>query len=100
MTARLRRAHGHFALPHGARCEGAEGVLVIRPEHLHLDAKACNSVSGTVSEIVYAGSETRIIAKLGDGAALVMRLGPGETVPGLDERIVAGWQRDKAVLVS
>ncbi|WP_244548267.1 ABC transporter ATP-binding protein [Bosea vaviloviae] len=95
----LETAHGLFALPDGARCDNGKGALVIRPEHLHLGAGAGNSVAGTVSEIVYAGSETRIIAKLGDGAALVLRLGPGETVPGLDERIVAGWQRDKAVLV-
>jgi putative spermidine/putrescine transport system ATP-binding protein len=96
----LETAHGLFALPDGARCDNGQGALVIRPEHLHLGADTGNSVAGTVSEIVYAGSETRIIAKLGDGAALVLRLGPGETVPGLDERIVASWQRDKAVLVS
>ncbi|MNL74928.1 TOBE domain protein [compost metagenome] len=73
---------------------------MIRPENLRLGARDGNAVSGRVSEIVYAGSETRVIAALEDGSQLVLRLGPDDAVPAIDETIVAGWPRDKAVLVA
>ncbi|WP_293796316.1 ABC transporter ATP-binding protein [uncultured Bosea sp.] len=96
----LDTAHGRFALPQGARCETKDAALVIRPENLRIGAQDGNMVSGRVSEIVYAGSETRVIAALQDGSQLVLRLGPDDAVPAIDEAIVAGWPRDKAVLVA
>lgn len=41
-----------------------------------------------------------MIAVLDDGSQLVLRLGPDDAVPAIDEAIVAGWSRDKAVLVA
>ncbi|HEY5796279.1 MAG TPA: TOBE domain-containing protein, partial [Bosea sp. (in: a-proteobacteria)] len=96
----LETAHGRFSLPRGVQSPGAEPALVIRPEHLRLGAPDGNAVTGRVSEIVYAGSETRVIAALGDGAPLVLRLGPDDAIPAIDEQIVAGWARDRAVLVA
>lgn len=96
----LETAHGRFALPRGAHCESQDAALVIRPENLRLGAQDGNAVNGRVCEIVYAGSETRIIATLKDGGQLVLRLGPDDAVPTIDEVIVAGWPRDKAVLVA
>lgn len=96
----IETAHGRFALPSGARCESQDAALVIRPENLRLGAQDGNAVNGRVSEIVYAGSETRVIAVLADGGQLVLRLGPDDAVPAIDEAIVAGWPRDKAVLVA
>lgn len=96
----LDTAHGRFALPQGVQSPGAEPALVIRPEHLRLGAPDGNAVTGRVSEVVYAGSETRVIAALDDGAPLVLRLGPDDVVPAIDEQIVAGWARDRAVLVA
>jgi putative spermidine/putrescine transport system ATP-binding protein len=96
----LETAHGRFSLPRGAQCPNAEPALVIRPEHLRLGAQDGNAVKGRVSEIVYAGSETRVIATLSDGGQLILRLGPDDAVPAIDEHIVAGWARDRAVLVA
>ena len=96
----LETAHGRFVLPRGAQCETSDPALVIRPENLRLGAQDGNAVNGRVSEIVYAGSETRVIAALADGGQLVLRLGPDDAVPAIDEAIVAGWPRDKAVLVA
>ncbi len=96
----IETVHGRFALPSGARCQSQDAALVIRPENLHLGAQDGNVVNGCVREVVYAGSETRVIAALDDGSPLVLRLGPDDVVPGIDERIVAGWARDKAVLVA
>jgi len=96
----LETAHGRFALPQNAASPGSEPALVIRPEHLKIGASDGNAVTGRVSEIVYAGSETRVIATLGDGGQLVLRLGPDDAVPAINEQIVAGWARDRAVLVA
>ncbi|AOO85077.1 ABC transporter ATP-binding protein [Bosea vaviloviae] len=96
----IETAHGRFALPQGAHSPGAEPALVIRPEHLRLGSAESNAVTGRVGEIVYAGSETRVIATLADGAQLVLRLGPDDAVPVIGETIVAGWARERAVLVA
>lgn len=96
----LETPHGRFALPRGSYCQTAEAALVIRPEHIRLGPQDGNALSGRVSEVVYAGSETRVIVALEAGEQLVLRLGPGEAVPTLDEPVVAGWERDKAVLVA
>lgn len=96
----LETPHGRFALPKGCQCRSEEAALVIRPENLRLGAGEGNAVNGRVSEIVYAGSETRVIAALDDGSPLILRLGPDDAIPAIDETIVAGWARDKAVLVA
>ena len=96
----LATPHGRFALPEGVRCANGTGALVVRPEHLRLGLRDGNHIRGRVSEIVYAGSETRVIAALGDGSPLVLRLGPDDAVPAIDDQIVAGWARDRAVLVA
>ncbi|WP_332680675.1 ABC transporter ATP-binding protein [Bosea sp. (in: a-proteobacteria)] len=96
----LATEHGRFTLPEGVRCANGEGALVIRPEHLRLGQRDDNHIRGRVAEIVYAGSETRVIAAFGEDEQFVLRLGPDEPVPRLGEEIVAGWARERAVLVA
>ena len=79
--------------------QGEGGGLVIRPEHLRLGADVHNNLSGRVKELVYAGSETRVIAQLGDGQEIVLRLLPGQSVPGMGDAISVGWDKDAAALV-
>jgi putative spermidine/putrescine transport system ATP-binding protein len=99
-ATRLDTAHGSFALPSDAAPQGNGGTLVIRPEHLRLGGCDGESVTGNVAEIVYAGSETRIIVRLPEGMTVTLRLQQGELVPQLGQQIVAGWMREDAVLVS
>jgi putative spermidine/putrescine transport system ATP-binding protein len=99
-ASRIETPHGSFAVPSDATPVGEGGALVVRPEHLRLGAADGGHVTGIVAEIVYAGSETRVIATLSEGATVTLRLQQGETVPELGQQIVAGWPRDKAVLVS
>ncbi|KFC71701.1 ABC-type spermidine/putrescine transport system, ATPase component precursor [Bosea sp. LC85] len=96
---RLETSYGRFSLPAGAVASGEGGALVVRPESLRIDAGAQNRVEGRVKEIVYAGSETRLIATIGDSELMTLRLPAGEVVPTLGETIAIGWDRDKAVLV-
>ena len=96
----LRTKFGDFSVPADAACTSEGGALVIRPEHLRLGRDGDNAIAGTVSEIVYAGSETRLIARLDEQSLLTLRLNHGEAVPGLGEEIAVCWPRDRAVLVS
>ncbi|MEO8133872.1 MAG: ABC transporter ATP-binding protein [Betaproteobacteria bacterium] len=98
-ATRLVTVHGSFHLPAGAGVHGESGGLVIRPEHLRLGHDTHNSLSGRVKELVYAGSETRVIAQLGDGQEIVIRLLPGQSVPGMGDAISLGWDKDAAALV-
>jgi putative spermidine/putrescine transport system ATP-binding protein len=98
-ATRLVTPHGSFHLPAGAGVHGEGGGLVIRPEHLRLGAGAHNTLSGCVKELVYAGSETRVIAQLGDGQEIILRLPPGQSVPSMGDTISVGWDKDAAALV-
>lgn len=96
----LKTAHGRFHLPSDAAATGTEGAaLVVRPECLHLGNGSDNVLSGRVSEVVYAGSETRVIVTLGEGQLITLRLPSGVPAPGLGETAAFGWDSDRAVMV-
>lgn len=95
----LETTCGRFHLPANAAATGEGAALVVRPENLHLGNGADNGLSGRVSEIVYAGSETRVIVALGPEQHLTLRLPAGESAPPLGETVAVGWDSDKAVLV-
>jgi putative spermidine/putrescine transport system ATP-binding protein len=95
----LATPHGDFHLPTSCEVSGEAGGLVIRPEHLRIGTGFANTLSGRVKDLVYAGSETRVIAQLTDGEEIVLRLPPGESVPRAGEAISAGWDKDSATLI-
>ncbi|WP_439495971.1 ABC transporter ATP-binding protein [Bosea sp. (in: a-proteobacteria)] len=95
----LETKFGRFMLPRDCACDGESGALVVRPENLRIGPGAENRVEGRIREIVYAGSETRIIAAIGESELMTLRLPSGDAVPSLGETIAIGWDRDKAVLV-
>jgi putative spermidine/putrescine transport system ATP-binding protein len=97
--AAIETPHGRFALPDDAAPEGESGALVVRPEHLRLGTGLDNAVTVAVRDLVYAGSETRVIAALGEGEEIVLRLPPGHAVPAMGERIAVGWDRNAAALI-
>jgi spermidine/putrescine transport system ATP-binding protein len=85
--ARVRLASGATVtatLPDGDRPSG-KVTVVVRPEHALLTAdKAAASLTGTVENIVYFGTDTRYHLRLADGAEFVVRAQSrrgGETGP-------------------
>src|SRR5690606_29265358 len=96
---RLATPHGIFNLPEDVSATGKGGALVVRPEHLRIGAASPNRITGAVSEIVYAGSETRVIADPGGGTQGILRLWPGDPVPQIGETITAGWDANSAAFV-
>jgi putative spermidine/putrescine transport system ATP-binding protein len=98
-TAVLETEDGAFALPPGeGLAAGTEAALVIRPERIVLGG-GLNRVSGTVTEQVYAGAETRLLFELGSGTVAAIRLPVGADAPAIGTRVTAGWEPAASVLV-
>ncbi|RYB01474.1 ABC transporter ATP-binding protein [Lichenibacterium ramalinae] len=106
---RVTRASDGSAMldtPQGLLCmDGLEGpasgtaALVVRPEQIAIGGDGQNSVAGTVAEMIYAGSETRMIVALRAGERAIVRLRPGLRVPDLGEAVAIGWRTADAVVI-
>jgi putative spermidine/putrescine transport system ATP-binding protein len=95
-AGRLATEDGSFALPDGAGAQsGNAGALVIRPEHVEIDAPGAQ-LRGTVIETVYAGSELRVILHLASGNSITARRGAGLVPPAIGATVSVGWQRGRA----
>jgi putative spermidine/putrescine transport system ATP-binding protein len=75
-------------------------MLVVRPEHLTLDGEGANRIQGQVAEVVYAGSETRVLVDANEARLLTVRVLPGRPIPALGEKVTLSWKPETAILVS
>ena len=80
--------------------DNEEMALVVRPEHLSLGGSDDNAISGRVAEVVYAGSETRILVDAETGGLVTVRLSPDKALPRLGENVELSWKPESAVLVT
>jgi putative spermidine/putrescine transport system ATP-binding protein len=98
---RFESADGQFELPfgHGGQ-PGAQGALVVRPEHIHLLAGEQGLVQGQVVESVYAGVETRLVVRLASGNLMVTRRASGLAPPPLGSRVGLDWLPEHAHLLT
>ena len=95
----LSTPNGEFRLAPETSLDKDTAALVVRPEDLELDGDGENQVSGRIVETVYAGSETRVLVALVDGATLIVRLRPGAPLPDLGTTVAVRWRPGAAVLV-
>jgi len=96
---RITTPSGDFIPPAGTAPGMASCALVIRPEHIRIGAGTANTARGGVYEIVYAGSETRVLVALPGEQRVIIRLPPGNAVPQIKETITFSWEPDAAVVV-
>ncbi len=102
-TAILATEAGQFRLPpRGSAAEPRIGpaALVIRPEHLTLHGAAENRIGGTVTAVVYVGSETRVVLSIQSGLDVTIRLPPGAVRPVVGDLASAAWDPEAAVVVA
>jgi putative spermidine/putrescine transport system ATP-binding protein len=98
-AGRLETPEGNFQLPPDAACaDGSDALLVIRPERLAL-GEGGNTISGTVTDFVYAGAETRLLFRLKSGTEAVLRLPIGLAAPPIGAAVTARWEPGAAVVV-
>lgn len=74
-------------------------ALVVRPEQIEVDGAYENRITGTVTEMIFAGSETRMLVGLAGGERAIVRLRHGGLVPSLGETVALGWRTANAVVV-
>jgi putative spermidine/putrescine transport system ATP-binding protein len=71
----------------------------VRPEHLELGDGGVNRITGSVAEMVYAGSETRILVDVAGSETITVRVPTGAPVPRLGEAVAVSWRPEAAVVV-
>ncbi|TKI05195.1 ABC transporter ATP-binding protein [Martelella alba] len=86
---RLLTPLGEFELADGGRA-GGEASLVIRPEHVRLQAAGLAPLEGEICERVYAGSETRIVVQLSGGKRFIVR-SSGMASGEIGDRVSLSW---------
>ncbi len=65
--------------------------LLIRPEHVTLTGAAEGFLSGTVSETVYAGAESRLIVTLKSGKTVIVRQPAGADIAPIGTEVGLAW---------
>jgi putative spermidine/putrescine transport system ATP-binding protein len=97
----IRTEDGTLPLPAGcARRTGDSGVLVIRPEKIAFCAADEALVSGHVEESIYAGSETKLLVRLGSGSLMTVRRQAGLPRINIGENVSLRWDKDQARLLA
>jgi putative spermidine/putrescine transport system ATP-binding protein len=98
----LHTVDGDFVLPAATPPRigtGQPAALVIRPEHMRIGGDAGCRVSGRVAEAVYAGAETRLIARMTSGTELTVRLPAPAGGIEIGAMIELGWNPENSTLV-
>ncbi|MET4387517.1 putative spermidine/putrescine transport system ATP-binding protein [Bradyrhizobium sp. F1.4.3] len=91
---------GRVPLPPGQMvAAGSKAALVIRPEKLELCARDDAYITGHVEETIYAGSETRLLVRLGSGNLMTTRRAAGQPPVSIGEPIFMRWDRTHARLL-
>jgi spermidine/putrescine transport system ATP-binding protein len=84
---------------------GRDGTYVVRPENVRIGPPGPDDVGadGTVTELVYAGPETRLYVRLDAGVRMVAvrpNAGPRDTAePRPGDRVCLAWRREQSIRV-
>ena len=95
----LATPSGRFQLSPDSIIDLDEMALVVRPEHLELGGSGPNEIRGSVAEMVYAGSETRLLVAVPGTDLVTVRVPPGTALPKLGEPVAVRWRPEAAVVV-
>ncbi|MBN9886937.1 ABC transporter ATP-binding protein [Salipiger abyssi] len=92
----IKTPAGTFAGRMGARDAGAEKhALIVRPERVSLGAATgpgMNELRATLRDVVYIGSDNRLMLTLPDGSEVTLRQDPGaETDMAIGQEIAVHW---------
>jgi putative spermidine/putrescine transport system ATP-binding protein len=84
---------------------GRDGTYVVRPEHVRIGRPGPDDVGadGTLTELVYAGPETRLYVQLDAGVRMVAvrpNAGPRDAAdPRPGDRVCLAWPREQSIRV-
>jgi putative spermidine/putrescine transport system ATP-binding protein len=103
--AAVQTANGTFTGRYTARDRATLDVaLVIRPEQMRVGpvpSSEFDGLHGRLSELVYLGSETRLLLTLSDGTSIVFRHDPSTgRLPSIGDQVAAHWPKSLARIVA
>jgi putative spermidine/putrescine transport system ATP-binding protein len=103
--ATVRTANGTFSGRYTARDKATQDVaLVVRPEQMRVGpvpSSDFEGLRGRLSELVYLGSETRLLLTLADGTDIMLRHDPAVgAMPSIGEEMEAHWPKSLARIVA
>ncbi|MCF7547725.1 ABC transporter ATP-binding protein [Pseudonocardia sp. WMMC193] len=83
------------------RAAGPDGAcaLVVRPERMHLGAEGENTLSATVTDVVYQGAFRRVLVAFDAGGTGQVR-DTGTTAVQAGDRVEVGWAAEAGVVVA
>ena len=88
----------------GTVANGADAVLVLRPEKLMLrpDQAATGGLAATVTDVVYIGDVTRLSLSLADGVTITAKLANRRDLfrPSLGDRVQVDWAPEEALILA
>ncbi len=82
---------------------GSDAHIVLRPEQMKQglnESVNVSTITGTVSEVIYVGSDTRLLVTLKDGETIIVLHDGVSTMPSAGDAITYHWYNQQAVLVA
>ncbi|MCV9907865.1 ABC transporter ATP-binding protein [Ochrobactrum sp. AN78] len=102
--ALVETQHGQFSVLNKHKLPvGSEAHIVLRPEQMkqgNNDNSKVSNISGTVSEVVYVGSDTRLLVTLKGGETIIVLHDGVSDMPSAGDPITYHWHNQQAVLVA
>ena len=97
----LQTAEGKLPIPSAVSgiSSGSPAALIIRPEYIHR-INSSGLLSARVTDIIYAGSENRLIVTLNKGTVLTLRQPAGIALPQTGEIINLHWETSDSRLLT
>ena len=102
VDGRLVTPEGVFATPPGAErlAPGSNATLIVRPEWIIAGPAGAGGLVGEVTEVVYAGFETKLLVRLQTDMVLTVRQAADEDQARLGERIGLSWRPEHTQLLA
>ncbi|MDB5768463.1 MAG: transporter [Collimonas fungivorans] len=93
--------NGRFALPVISQdaSQPATRTLVVRPENARLASTESAYLRGRVNEVVFAGSDIRVLIDIGEAEPFLLRCGRREA-PAVGDIVGVNWQRELTTLLT
>lgn len=102
--ARVETAYGQFNVGNKHNlASGCKAHIVLRPEQMKQgqgNLAHQSTISGSVTEVVYVGSDTRLLVTLSDGETIIVLHDGISAMPSVGDHITYHWNNDLAVLVA
>lgn len=89
-----------FMLPSHHFSPNDEIALVVRPEHMKLDASLPNTIQGLVTNSIYGGTDTKLIVSTEAYGLLTVRLDHDAVLPAQGTSVNVGWDPKHSVAVA